>query len=408
MRILFICTDVPSRRHIRAHGMLKAMAGRGHQITVVCGASPDSRPYVAELRGRGLKVVAVPNRAAERGWNMLRALPSSLPAHAAAAFGPRMLEAVRAEVRSSAYDIAHIDGIAASALSFALTGLPAVIDATTCASMRLTRMAREGWLHAAQIAPQLARTRHHEAAYLQSYDRVIAASTDDAWALGAISRHVDAPHAIHVVPTPVMLEHSPGLLTLREQGTLLLCADPEGRDAIVQHVVDSVMPRIWQQRADIKLLVVGPLPARMAQRGPADPRMLSVSADDRQAMARATIALAPGDTQSADEALQAMAAGTPLVASSAIGRALHAVNEGDLLLAHGPTALAQAVLELLDDPRYRGQIGRAGRAYIERQHSPEIVADELERIYAAATGAPIADWGLHVGLSGLLNREVGG
>ncbi len=122
------------------------------------------------------------------------------------------------------------------------------------------------------------------------------------------------------------------------------------------------MPRIWSQRADIKLLVAGPLPARMARGGPADPRIVSVSADDRRAIARATIAIAPGDGLSADEALLAMGAGTPLVASPPIARALQAAPGDELLLAAGAAELARAVLELLDDPRYGGQIGRSGRA----------------------------------------------
>ncbi|MBX0326652.1 glycosyltransferase [Oscillochloris sp. ZM17-4] len=409
MQILFISADVPSQRHIRAHGMLSALAGQGHRISVVCGAAPGSQRHIAALRERGLHVVAVPQSAAERRWNALRAAPGPLPARAAAAFGPRLLEAARDEARGGDYDIAHVDGMAASALGCALIGVPAIIDAATCESLALTRRSRDSWRRAWQIAPELARTRRHEAAYIQSYDRIIAASAEDAWALGALSASPAALRAnIHVVPTAISGRNSPGLLTLREQGTLLLCATPEGREAAIRQVADTVMPLIWSQRADIKLLVVGPLPADTSRGVRADPRILSVSADDWRAAARATIALAPGDASSADEALQTMGAGTPLIASRAIGRALRADGGRDLLLADGPRELAQAALDLLDDPRYRGQIGRAGRAYVERQHGPAAAADALERIYAAARGASIADWSLGVGLGLLNDREVGG
>jgi glycosyltransferase involved in cell wall biosynthesis len=70
--------------------------------------------------------------------------------------------------------------------------------------------------------------------------------------------------------------------------------------------------------------------------------------------------------------------------------------------------VARAVLELLEDPRYRGQLGRAGRAYVERHHSLKAAAYELEQIYAAARGAEHADWRLDMGLGRMLSRELGG
>jgi glycosyltransferase involved in cell wall biosynthesis len=362
-----------------------------------------------ELRESGVRVVAVPQGAAERRQNILRALPGPLPLRAAAPCGAGLIEAVYREARSGGYDVAHVDGIAASALGYALIGIPTVLDAASCVSLALTRRSRDGWRVGARVAPELARTRRHEATYLGSYERVVAASAEDAWALRMLGQRSGAqPPAVHIVPTPVETDDAAGLLTFREQGTLLLCAGPEGRAATLQRVASEVMPRIWSQRADIRLLIVGPTPARLARGGAADPRILSVSAQDQRAIARATLALAPGDAQAADAALQVMGMGTPLIASRMIGRILQAADGRDLLLADSAEELARAALELLDDPRYRGQIGRAGRTHIERHHSPAVVADELERVYAAACGAAIADWGLDVGLGRLLNREVGG
>ncbi len=239
MQILFVSADIPSRRQIRAHGILSALAGRGHEITVVCGTASDDRRHVSELRSRGLRVVAVPQPAAARRWNTLRAMAGPLPARAAAAFGERLLAAVSGEARGGAYDVAHVDGIAASALGFALIGLPAVLDAATCVSLALAHGASTSWRRTARIAPDLARARRHEAAYSQSYDRVVAASADDAWALGALRNPSDNPSpAIHVVPTPLAQERVPGLLTLRDQSALMLCAAPEGRDDSIRAMVN--------------------------------------------------------------------------------------------------------------------------------------------------------------------------
>jgi glycosyltransferase involved in cell wall biosynthesis len=409
-QILFVSAELPTRRHLRTYGLLSALASRGHQITIVCAAPPGSQRHEAELRAQGIRVIAVRQGPAARRQNMLRALPGPLPLQAAAAFGPQLLEAVGTEARSGAYDVAHVDGLAASALGHALIGLPAVLDAAGCASLALTYRARAGWRDSAQAALMLGRVRHHEASYLSSYERVFAASADDAWALRLLSGPDQAPtpHPIHIVPTPIRADLAASTPTLREQGTLILYAEPDGRTDIIQEVLSEAMPLIWAQRAEIKLLVVGPIPARLSQRIATEPRILSVSADDLRAPARATIALAPGGSLAANDALQAMAIGTPLVASPQVGRSLGAIAGRDLLLAEGPGELARAVLDLLDDPRYRGQIGRAGRAYTERTHSPAVAIHELEQIYAAACGEAIADWNLDMGLTYLLNREVGG
>ncbi|MEI7771946.1 MAG: glycosyltransferase family 4 protein [Chloroflexales bacterium] len=408
MRILFISADLPTRRDLRPYGMISALASRGHQVTVVCAAPPGSQQHEADLRARGAAVVAVRQGPAERRQNMLRALLGPMPLQAAAAASPQLLEAVGAAARSGAYDVAHVDGIAASALGHALAGLPAVLDAGGCASRALAQRARAGWRHGALAAIELGRTRRYEAAYLDRYKRVFAASADDAWALRLLGGPAHAPQTIHVVPTPIIIDHAVGPPTLREQGDLLVCAEADGYAAAVEELLSAAMPIIWGQRAEIRLLLAGPPPARLAQHSAADPRILSVSADDLRASARATIALAPGGgTTAANHALQAMARGAPLVASPQIGRALRAVAGRDLLVADGPVELARAVLDLLDDPRYRGQIGRAGRDYAERTHSPEVVTNELAQIYAAACGAAIAGWRLDVGLSSLLSPTLG-
>jgi polysaccharide biosynthesis protein PslH len=408
MQILFVAAEIPTHRQIRSYGLVHALASRGHQISVVGGVSSESYRQITELWGSGVQVIAVPQDRLERQQNMLRGLAGPLPLRAAM-IGPRLLEAVGAEVRRGTYDVAHVDGIAASGLAHALTGLPTVLDAGGCTSLALTRRARDGWRQGVRVAFDLARARRYEGTYLASYERVVAASADDAWALQLLGGHTSTPApAIHVISTPITPRTDSSILTLREQDTLILCTDYESCDSTVEHVVEVIMPLIWRQRAEIRLLVPGPLPRRLSRQGKIDPRILSVSADDVRAIARATIAIAPGSAQSADSALSALSAGTPLIASRAIGRILSASEGRDLLLADEPSELAHAVLELLDDPRYRGQIGRGGRAYAEQQHAPDLVASELEQIYAAARGISIADWNLSVGLSHLHSRELGG
>jgi glycosyltransferase involved in cell wall biosynthesis len=88
-----------------------------------------------------------------------------------------------------------------------------------------------------------------------------------------------------------------------------------------------------------------------------------------------------------NKVLEGLATGTPVVCTSLAAAALQ-VNPGqDLLVADGAHNFADAVLRLLDDPALCGQIGQAGRRYVEKHHDWDGVAARLEDVYAAVQRA---------------------
>ncbi|NTV63208.1 MAG: glycosyltransferase family 4 protein, partial [Oscillochloris sp.] len=344
MRLLFVCAEVPTPQHIRSYGILQALAGRGHQITVVCNVAPGTHHAIADLWERGIHVLAVAQGQNEQRRSMVRALTSRLPLAVASVCNPRLLASIRDEVASGDYAVAHISGLAASGLGQALGDMPTVLDAGTCASLTLNRRSREGWQQSIRAALGIVRTRRHEGEYGATYRRIIASSPDDAWALAMLAGHYGTHSpGIHVVPTPIAPDAQvSSILTLREQESLLLCSDKASRAQATLRLAESVMPQIWRQRADVKLLVAGPLPAPL-RRSSAEPRIISIGSNNPQAVGRATIALAPDGSESADSALHALSCGTPLIASHMIGRALAGGDGRTMLLADEPTKQARAV-----------------------------------------------------------------
>jgi glycosyltransferase involved in cell wall biosynthesis len=82
-----------------------------------------------------------------------------------------------------------------------------------------------------------------------------------------------------------------------------------------------------------------------------------------------------------NKVLEAMACGTPVVASPQAVSALQATDGKHLLVAEGSTAFAQAVLRLLDAPDLRAWLGQAGRQYVEGHHNWDRIAGQLEEVY---------------------------
>jgi len=86
-------------------------------------------------------------------------------------------------------------------------------------------------------------------------------------------------------------------------------------------------------------------------------------------------------------ALEAQAAGTPVVGYDVTGLR-DAVREGGVLVGAGDVAALTGACEaLLGDDRRRSSLGEQGREFVKSRHSPGVVLDQLERNYEAVVTA---------------------
>jgi D-inositol-3-phosphate glycosyltransferase len=86
-------------------------------------------------------------------------------------------------------------------------------------------------------------------------------------------------------------------------------------------------------------------------------------------------------------ALEAMAAGTPVIASS-VGGLKHTVihrETGMLIPPNEPTALATAITEVFDDPLQWDAYGKAGCKWVRDNFSAAVVIAEIHSLYQSLT-----------------------
>jgi glycosyltransferase involved in cell wall biosynthesis len=87
---------------------------------------------------------------------------------------------------------------------------------------------------------------------------------------------------------------------------------------------------------------------------------------------------------------EALACGTP-VAATAVGSVAEVVGPGGILTApHQPTALAQSITRLLDDPAYRRQLGQSGRQHIAQNFSLQNMIDSTLAAYQHFLTKPLS------------------
>lgn len=374
MRILLICASAPTRERPRAHGLLAAMARAGHVVTLVfvdrAGTTFDDLSEHCE------RIVPVRRRA-------------------------NLVAAVRAELDAAPYDLAQVDGPAVRLVGRPLP-IPTVIDVGPCAAMRRERAARAGGLllRAARAA-QAARARRCQAAAIALGARLLIATQEDAWAWRTLA---PASGEVTVVPSPVDLGRFASPLALRDQGTILLdLRDLDRAEAVaaMRHAY-ATMTIVWAQQAEVRLTVLGRAPFGGAGRLAGDARVdfTGPVGDPSGDLARATMVLAPvvPGGAPAHAPLEAMATGAAVVTTPTLASDLGAAPGSEVVIASGAAGWAAAILGLLNDPPYRGRVGRAGRRLVELRHGPRPVVAALESVFAAAAGSAIAAWRLEVGL----------
>src|SRR5262249_25081467 len=153
------------------------------------------------------------------------------------------------------------------------------------------------------------------------------------------------------------------------------------------NLVGNIMPLVWERRPNVKVVIAGSAPtaevralgARHAQRV----RVTGYVPTVRDYLQAATLAVAPMPYGAGiqNKVLEALACGTPVVASPQAVAALQPPPGEALRLAESPTDAAAAILELLDDAALRARLGAGGHEYVAQHYNWYAVTVGLESIY---------------------------
>ncbi|WP_254151078.1 glycosyltransferase [Candidatus Chloroploca mongolica] len=397
MRILMIIPYVPSPIRVRSYQLLRHLAQRGHQITLICAEDgPDDEANLGTLRPLCTKIQVITIARQARIAAYLRAVISDLPLQAAHCLVPAFIEAIKAEFRSGEHDVVHIEHLRAAEIARVAaaqvpTRPPLILDAVDSISLLFERATRSSpSLRARAMALlDLARTKRYEATCGQHVDHIIITSPEDAWALQTLQTTQFQSAPITVVPNGVELDCIQPVSEERAPATIIFSGKMSyhANEAAAHFLLDTIMPLVWQQRPDAHVILAGANPGP-ALRAYARNPLVTVTGfvpDLRTYLARATVAVAPMryGVGVQNKVLEAMATATPVVTTRQTTVALTARPDHELLVADHATQFAQAILKLLADPPYARTLGNAGRAYVEQAHNWAASAMLLETCYAS-------------------------
>jgi sugar transferase (PEP-CTERM/EpsH1 system associated) len=394
MRILYITPYVPSLIRVRPYNLIKYLSRREHLITVLSLQSTKQEERdAAKLRSYCQRVETVRLTRQQSFWNCLKALPTMTPLQAAYCHSPAMQGLISRVLKEEQFDIVHVEHLRGAHFGTAVMGVPKVYDSVDCISLLFEKALQSAPALASRLIArlELGRTRRYEGRLIGQYDKVLVTSSQDKEALlelGRYSREQNQAEKIAVLPNGVDLEYFAFVNGDRASETLVFSGKMSyhANIAAVSHLAQEVMPLIWARRPGVKLEIVGKKPSQEICALARDDRVRVTGfvPDLRPYLARATVSVSPIQYSVGiqNKVLEAMATGTPVVASSQACSALRVRGGTHLLVADDPATFAERVLRLLDDVALRRELAINGRSYVEERHDWRAIANNLENIYA--------------------------
>lgn len=395
MRILYLTPYVPSRIRVRPFNLIKSLSA-SHEISLVSLVCDEyERKLVYEVAEYCVSVDLVPLPKSRSYLNCLLSLPTLLPLRVAYYKSPELEQCVRRLIRERSIDVVHGELIKIAPLLQKIAqeeNVATLFDSVDCISWYL----QQQWntvrdpLRRVFVFSEMKKMRRFERSALASFDRTVITSAHDRDCLTSLGAEA---RTISVMPNGVDTEYFTPSGGPRQEDTLVFCAklDYYPNSHAILHFCREVLPRIWERRPGVRLQLVGNNPPEAVRNLASDERITVTGyvPDIRPYLGGASVALAPLHVTAGmqNKVLEALAMGTPMVATPGSCRSLQVKDGVHLLVAEGDQAFADAVLRLLEDRQLAQNLGRAGRQFVVENYSWLEAAKNLSALYREIAAA---------------------
>jgi glycosyltransferase involved in cell wall biosynthesis len=368
LRDLLVTTHTPvlrSGQMVRTYGVARAMAAR-RELTLLYTPFEGAEPDLAFRSIAGIELrEAAPSRGARRGAAYAAARLRGVPDGFARGISPELARAATQLASEADSGRVVADGpIAAAALYGLARHRPVIYNAHNLESGFRSELSSEG--RAAGKA-------------LRAFERGLLDSAAESWMVSEADLR-----AAHELAPSAQLRYAPNVVDVA--AITPVAPRPAAQLAIfvanfvyepnrtgLDFLLEQVLPRVWSELPDARLLLVG---KGLDDSAILDPRVERAGfvADLAEAYERASCAVVPllqgGGTPL--KFVEALAYGLPIVATTRAAAGL-AVSDGvDCLLADGSEAFAAALVQVLRDGA--PSIGREGRRLAVERYSIEALS----------------------------------
>jgi polysaccharide biosynthesis protein PslH len=430
MKLLFVVPYIPNQIRVRSYQWIRTLLNRGHDVTLLAvWTSEEEQADMECLSKIGVHVYAQRLPTWRSLGNSLMAFATGMSLQSVYSWHEGLAKKLPILIEELKPDVIHVEHLRGANYGLYANSYlaqcrekkrgapqvhtPVVWDSVDCISHLFQQAAQQSSSRKGRLMTQLElnRTRRYEGWLVHQFDQVIVTSPTDREALEQLakasanqkgqngtSHNDELVHKLNVIPNGVDLAYFVPNGTIHKAAQIVFSGKMSYHANVTAaiHLVKDIMPRVWVQRPDAQVCIVGKDPTpevrALASQSGARERRVDVTGtvpDLRSYLQKATVAVAPIPYGAGiqNKVLEAMACGAPVVASPQAVSALKAKAGQDLQVASDSIKFADAIIDLLDHPDRRYEVGRMGRMYVEQNHSWEYAGNCLEAVYRKALSA---------------------
>lgn len=395
MKIAYVVPYVPNLIRTRPFNLISRLTALGHEVDVfTLGTSQQDRDDAQALETKCRAVHFFVQPVWRSLLNSGLAVPSQRPLQSVYSWHPGMAQELAKRVACKQFELVHVEHLRGSRYATFIKSnfrtTPVVWDSVDCISHLFRQAAgrSSGLFGRFMTRFELARTQKAEGGLTCSFDHVLVTSSTDKNALLALVANGRKPAHISVLPNGVDLDYfRPNPQVQREPGTIVFSGKMSyhANIAMVKYLVSDIMPSVWKNRPDARLIIVGKDPSAEIKNMERN-SLITVTGtvdDIRPFLWCATISIVPllYGAGIQNKILEAMATETPVVSSPQTLSALRVQPGKELLVASDARGFAQNILELFNDRNLQCTIAARGLAYVRTNHDWCSIASQLTNIY---------------------------
>lgn len=400
MKILMLTPYLPfplmSGGQIRTYNLLKKLSKK-HQITLFALIkNEEEKQYIPELEKYCDKVRVFKRTSKPFTFsNILKTAFSSYPFLVIRNQAKESRDAIEEEIAHNKYDLIHAETF------YMMPHLPECNVPVILVEQTIEYLGYESYVKKAPrwLRPMLSldvdKIRSWEKYYWQKADRLIVMSDEDkdfiAQQLADFPKDGQNKYLkkIDVVANGVDTawfeekKRQPSTQpTILSVGTFKWLPNREAVDFLVQ----KVWPYIKQRVANAQLLIVGSSPTeKVIGYGAKDPHITVAAsiADIRDAFKSSDVLLAPvfSGKGTRYKILEAMASGTPIVASEIAVEGLHVKNGVHVLTSNDPKKMADLTIQVLNNRQLWEKLASNGKKFVKENYDWQLISKKLDSIY---------------------------
>lgn len=391
MKVLMLTPYLPypllSGGQIRTYNLLKKLASK-HEITLFALIKEESeKEHIAELK-KYCKEVKVFKRSNKPFIlrNILKTATSSFPFLVIRNHVPEVINAVNKALATNKFDLIHAETF------YMMPHIPKTKTPILLVEQTIEYLGYESYARKASafIRPflfiDIAKIKFWEKYYWNLCTKLVVMSHEDK---AAISSSIANPSKIEVVEngvdtkwfakTPHQEADNPTLLSV---GTFKWLPNVEA----VTFLVEKIWPIVKEAIPNVQLNIVGNAPTqKVIEYGEKD-KQITVTGrieDIRDAFKSAHVLVAPvlSGKGTRYKVLEAMATGTPIVASATAVEGLGVKNGKQVMIANDAKGIADLLIRVLKDKKLRKSLAEEGKRFVKQSYDWDLIAKKLDRIY---------------------------